>query len=683
MKEKSLFLSTSVGWKRFSRKAYAVFASLKKEVVIGVLSIMTLTFANVDVLSAQNRVDEQINSYSLEEVEVIGTRVPLTQQEMVRQVIILSQDEIQRLNANSVNDLLKLIAPVDIRQRSAFGIQTDLSIRGGTFDQLTLLLNGININNPQTGHLNLDLPVSVDQIERIEILQGPAARIYGTSAFSGAVNIITKQSKQNGVSFHLKGGQYGSAGGGTHLSFNSPKFTHQLSGNYHRSDGAVHNSDFKQGKGFYQGEYALSAFDLNWQLGVSDQKYGANTFYSASYPNQYEETRRYFVALQGETKGAVQMRPVLYWNRSFDHYQLIKAAESGENFHRNDVYGVGVNGSFASLLGKTGFGAEVRTEGLLSSNMGEELEEGKEVDVPGHHGKQYSKKVSRTNVSYFVEHNFMFSTVTLSTGVLATMNTGLDQKFRFYPGIDLSYRPTSQWKLFVSWNKALRLPTFTDLFYKSPTQVGDKNLKPERTDAYSVGGSFKANGFRAEISTFYQRGREMIDWVMFHADDIYHSTNLLKLNNYGFDASFRLFFPELFGNNSYLTQLSLNYAYLHQDKKDSQEIYKSNYALEYLRHKFIAQLSHRIYGCLQASWSIRWQDRMGGYLIYDENLKPTKTIKPYGSYALVDLKLEWSKPKYVVYAAFDNLLNRKYYDYGNVPQPGFWFNGGVKININW
>ncbi|NLZ73545.1 MAG: TonB-dependent receptor plug domain-containing protein, partial [Bacteroidales bacterium] len=155
MKEQSLFLSKSVGWKRFSRKTYAVFASLKKEVVIGVLSIMTLTFANVKELSAQNRVDEQVNSYSLEEVEVIGTRVPLTQQEMVRQVIILSQDEIQKINANSVNDLLKFIAPVDIRQRSAFGIQTDLSIRGGTFDQLTLLLNGININNPQTGHLNL------------------------------------------------------------------------------------------------------------------------------------------------------------------------------------------------------------------------------------------------------------------------------------------------------------------------------------------------------------------------------------------------------------------------------------------------------------------------------------------------------------------------------------------------
>lgn len=683
MKKQSLFLSRSVSWKRFSRKAYAVFESLKKNVVIGVLSIMTLTFSNIKVLTAQNRVDEQIDGYSLEEVEVTGTRVPLTLQEVARQVIILSQDEIQGMNANSVNDLLKFIAPIDVRQRGAFGIQTDISIRGGTFDQLTILLNGININNPQTGHLNLDLPVSVDQIERIEILQGPAARIYGTSAFSGAINIITKSSQQRGLTLNLKGGQYGSVGGGAQLSLHSSQFTHQLSGSYHRSDGAVHNGDFKQGKGFYQGNCALPTAHLNWQLGLSDQKYGANTFYSASYPNQYEENRRYFVAVQGETKGKVQLRPDLYWTRSYDHYQLVKDTEMGENFHRNDVYGAGLNGYFSSFLGKTGLGAEIRSEVLFSTNMGEELEKGKEVAIPGHSGKEYSRKVSRTNVSYFMEHNFRFSHMTLSVGILSTMNTGMDQKFRFYPGVDFSYRPTAQWRVFASWNKALRLPTFTDLFYASAVQEGNKGLNPERTDAYSVGANFTANGIRAGISTFYQRGRDMIDWVMFHPEDIYHSTNLLKLNNSGFDVSLQLSFPDLLGFNSYLNQLSFKYAYLNQDKETSHEIYKSNYALEYLRHKFIAQLSHRIYGRLSASWSVRWQDRMGGYLIYDEEMKPTKTIKPYGSYALVDLKLEWNASRFLVYATLDNLLNRTYYDYGNVSQPGFWFNAGIKVNVNW
>ena len=682
MKKQNLFLLKNVRWKRFSRAAYAIFSSLKKEVIIGVLTTVTLTFANVNLLSAQNRLKEQVKSYALDEVEVTGSRVPLTLKEIAKQVLILSQEEIQQLGAQSVNDLLKFIASVDVRQRGAFGIQTDLSIRGGTFDQLTLLLNGVNISNPQTGHLSMDLPVSVDQIERVEILQGPAARIFGTSAFSGAINIITKDSKNNGASLVLKGGQYGTFGVGADISHNTSKFSHIISGSYDRSDGAVSNSDFKQGKGFYQGGYAHPSVHLNWQLGISDQKYGANTFYSAIYPNQYEENRRYFVSLQGETSGIVQWRPILYWNRSHDNFQLIKGSDKGENFHQTDTYGVGLNGSFSSFLGKTGFGAALRNEGVLSTNLGRPLDEEKYVSVPGHKGKLFSKREHRTNVSYFLEQNFIFSKFTLSAGVLATMNTYLGHNFRYYPGIDLAYRPNNQWKLFASWNKALRLPTFTDLFYKSPTQEGNQDLKPERTDAYSVGVHYRTTGFRAEVSSFYQRGRDMIDWVMFNSEDVYHSTNF-KLNSCGFDVSLNFLFSEWLGDNSFLKQLSLQYAYISQDKKDERVIYKSNYAMEYLRHKFVGQFSHRIYGALQASWSVRWQDRMGGYVIYDDKLEATNKIKPYGSHALVDLKLEWNKPKYMVYATLNNLLNRTYYDYGNIPQPGFWINAGVKLRVNW
>ena len=682
MKKVNLLLSQSVKWKRFTRTAYAVFASLKKEVVIGVLSAMTLTFANVELLSAQNRVNNQINSYSLEEVEVTGSRVPLTLRETARQVTIITRDEIQKIGAHSVNDLLKYIAPVDVRQRGAFGIQTDLSIRGGTFDQLTLLLNGINISNPQTGHLSMDLPVAVDQIERVELLQGPAARVYGTSAFSGVINIITKQSTKNGAELHLKGGQYGSVGGGADVTQHHSDFTHSLSGSYHRSDGAVHNSDFKQGKGFYRGGYTNSLLAVNWQLGLSDQKYGANTFYSAAFPNQYEETRRYLVALQGESKGVVQWRPAVFWNRSYDHFELIRGEEKGENFHRNDVYGVSLNGSFSSLLGKTGFGAEIRNEGILSTNLGQPLDEGKEIAIGGHKNKFYTKKENRTNVSYFVEQNLIFSKVSLSLGVLATMNTGLDHTYRFYPGVDFAYRITDEWKLFASWNKALRLPTFTDLFYKSPTQEGNKNLAPEKTDAYSVGVLYKKPGFNVELSTFYQKGKGMIDWVMYDADDIFHSTNF-NLNNYGFESSLQLDFSELIGDSFFLKRVQVGYSYLNQDRKDNQEIYKSNYALEYLKHKLVAQLSHTVYGPLAVNWSFRWQDRMGGYLVYDSNHKPTETVRSYGSHPLLDVKLQWTQPKYEFYATLNNLLNRTYYDYGNIPQPGFWLNAGVKVRLNW
>ncbi|MDZ7605551.1 MAG: TonB-dependent receptor plug domain-containing protein, partial [Cyclobacteriaceae bacterium] len=120
----------------------------------------------------------------------------------------IERKEIESSPAQSVQDLLEYVAGVDVRQRGAEGVQADVSIRGGTFDQTLILLNGINITDPQTGHHNLNIPVSLSQIERIEILEGPAARVYGPNAFSGAINIVTRQSGSNSVDLQLSSGSF-------------------------------------------------------------------------------------------------------------------------------------------------------------------------------------------------------------------------------------------------------------------------------------------------------------------------------------------------------------------------------------------------------------------------------------------------------------------------------------------
>jgi iron complex outermembrane receptor protein len=117
-------------------------------------------------------------------------------------------------------------------------------------------------------------------------------------------------------------------------------------------------------------------------------------------------------------------------------------------------------------------------------------------------------------------------------GALANMNTALDHKFRFYPGIDISYRPPDNIKLFASWNMALRMPTFTDLYYKSPTIQGNVGLKPEKTQAFSIGANYRTDYFQSSLSSFYNKGKDMIYWVMYSADDIYHSANF-ELDNMG------------------------------------------------------------------------------------------------------------------------------------------------------
>ncbi len=669
-------------WKRFSHKGFAVFSSLKRNVNIGVLAVSTLTFANPEVAFSQNKATkEQINSYELEEIEVTASRVPLTQAESARLVTVLTQPDIQAAAVHSINDLLKYAVGVDVRQRGEFGIQTDISIRGGTFDQITLLLNGVNISSPQSGHLSADFPVSLEDIERIEILEGPAARVFGTSAFNGAINIITKKERQSHIEANLLTGAYGLLGTGVRGNYSNRQFTHQLSSQYNRSDGATSNSDFQTLKGFYSGLFSSKEVDVNWQLGYSDQKFGANTFYSAKFPNQYEKTRRYLGAIQAQTKGWFVFAPTVYWNRGYDNFQLTKGSPQFENFNRTDVYGANLNAYFHSFLGKTAFGMELRNEGILSTNLGKPLQEGQEVKIPGKKELYYTKKDNRTNIAYYLEQTLVLNKFSASLGVLANLNTWLDHKYSFYPGLDLAYRPHTDWKLFASWNKALRMPTFTDLYYKNPAQEGNIGLQPEETQAFSLGIKYSRPIIQTDLSLFYHKGKRMIDWVMYGEDDNYHSANF-KLDNRGFETNTRIHFDTWLGEESWLKSVQFAYSYISQKRKDAVEIYKSSYALNYLRHKFTTQLQHQLFtNKLRLNWSFRWQDRMGDYLDYSNPDKTNGELRPYPSYALLDVRAQWSEKKYLIYVEANNLLDKTYFDLGSVPQPGFWLKAGIKLKL--
>lgn len=685
----------AIRWHQFTRRTDAVFLSIGREINIGTLSVATLLCASAQTADAQTAVDKVSGERIIEaqEVEVTASRVAMPMNQTARIVSVITKEQIQECPAQSINDLLKFVSGVDVRQRGGFGIQTDISINGGTHDQIVILLNGVNISSPQTGHLAADFPVSTSDIERIEVLEGAASRVYGTSAFSGAINIVTKKGKKKQLTVEAEGGSFGTFGANASISLptKDTKFHNNISGGYTQSDGGTNNSDFQKYKAFYQGGTALQEADINWQLGFSGQNYGANTFYSGRYPNQYEENRRYMGALSAQTKGRVKISPTIYWNRSLDHYQLIKDSETGENFHMTDVYGVNVNAQTTWALGTSAIGAEIRNEGILSTSLGRELEEDLYVDIPGHDG-QYNHKDNRTNICYFLEHNVMLNRWTFNFGVMANMNTGLDYRYRLYPGIDISYSPTNSLKLYASWEMAQRMPTFTDLWYKSPTQEGNQGLKPEETNDFSVGGIFRTKGFSAEIKGFYRKNKSMIDWVLYPSDaennyTTYHAANF-KLDNMGFNVSSQVNFFEIDGFNNFLRTARVEYSYIHQKRHDDTEIYASYYALDYLRHKFVASLDVKIINNLTAQLSYRWQDRMGHFVKYSPETQSDGTVsyaastQDYKSYGLLDLKIKWSKPKYEIYVEGNNLTSYRYYDIGNVQQPGFWFMAGAKFMID-
>lgn len=687
MNQKLFNKRSKLVFKHFSRKGFSLFAALGKEVLIGVLSVATLHNAKANgiatkalpVVTDSLKIGEQ----HLDEVLITGSRAPLTAVQSAKIVEIVTHDQIERAEAHTLNDVLKLSTGVDVRQRSGFGVQTDISINGGTFDQITLLLNGVPLSNPQTGHNAADFPVSISDIDHIEILEGSSARIYGSSAFSGAVNIVTRTPSRTGGRVNIEGGSFGTFGGDAAVSWNpSASLQQLLSGGYMQSDGGTANSNFRKRRGFYQGGFNSTFIRLNWQAGITSQDFGANTFYSARFPNQYEATRRYiasasaairpFAHSDNTTAASFEIKPMLYGHRNYDHFQLIKGmtgAQKGENYHRLDVYGASVDLNLSWLLGKTAIGADVRKEHIMSTAYGQLLDSARWIAIKGT-DRMYNKRADRTNTSLFLEHNVVLNKVTISAGIMANRNTALDNDFRFYPGIDISYRPNNHWRLYAGWNKALRVPTFTDLFTANSAQQGNLNLKPERNSTFKIGSRFTTTGIEAMATMFYSRGRNMIDWVYeTSASTRYHALNIGKLNNMGFSTEARLNLSQLLFSQAETkgesVLMKVGYAYIHQKHTTNQPIYRSLYALEYLRHKVVVELSHPIVSHLSASWALRWQQRMNGY-------------KPY---AKVDGKLTWREPRWQIYLKADNLTCHRYYDLGSVLQPGLWVMAGAGITL--
>ncbi|WP_291128669.1 TonB-dependent receptor, partial [Dysgonomonas sp. UBA7698] len=197
MNQKQVNKQQAYRFKRFLRKAYSAFNSMHRLVNIGVVTGCALTCLHVSLASAQTTSNEQqqkVMEKELDEVMVTASRVEMPINQTAKLVTVITKEQIEQAPVRSIQDLLVYAANIDVIQRGGHGVQADISIRGGTFDQNAVLLNGVNLSNPHTGHYSFDIPINLSDIERIEIIHGPSALIYGASAFSGGINIITKKS---------------------------------------------------------------------------------------------------------------------------------------------------------------------------------------------------------------------------------------------------------------------------------------------------------------------------------------------------------------------------------------------------------------------------------------------------------------------------------------------------------
>lgn len=672
--------SDAIVFSRWSRKNFAVFQTLKRVVIISVLGVNYLYAVpvpkNNDIIISDTTGTEI--EYKLEEIEVSAQRAPALFSEIARIVTVINTKEIAAAPVRTVQELLEYVAGVDIRQRGSDGVQADISIRGGTFDQTLILLNGINISDPQTGHHSLNIPVSLNQIEKIEILEGPAARVYGPNAFAGAVNIITKQPALKSFDANVTGGSFKYYETDVTGNFKTKGVSHSLSLNLKGSDGYIENTDFQEKGIFYSNNYEDSSGQFSFQTGYSDKEFGANSFYTPKYPNQYEQVKALFTSAQWESKGKLHLKPVVYWRRHQDRFELFRenppAWYTTHNYHLTNSYGAQLNSWIGWKLGKSAFGFEFRSENILSNVLGEPLDE--PVSVPGEQAF-FTKAKTRNIVSAFTEHVYYADKWILSAGIMGNHISDGENGLNLFPGFEAGYQMNRIARLFANFNTSLRMPTFTDLYYSGPTNIGNPDLKPELTAALEGGIKFNSPIVRGNFVMYFRKGKDVIDWVKASEQDKWQPQNLTELNNYGTEIQLQTDLEQVIGNY-WPENISVSYMFNTIEKGDLNFI--SYYVLDYLSHKLTFSINKEIIENFNFNFQGVYQKREGTYTEFSDNAWGEEVN--YKPFWIFDTKLIYRIKTYQIFISANNIFNCEYVDYGNIPQPGRVIKAGISVNAD-
>ena len=635
--------------------------------------ILSSIMAFTAILFSFSQLQTDTVQIKLSGIDVIAERNKIFS-DMGRVVTVINMRDIQRLSMNSIDDLLESIPGIDIRNRGISGTQADISMRGGSFDQVLVLLNGVNITDPQTGHYNLDIPLDLADVMRVEVLQGSSARTYGSNAFSGAINIVTERKINRELTGQLTGGSYNSFGQSFTGALGNEKIQSFVSLSHKSSEGFRENTDFKIFNTFSQTILRTAkAGKFDFQVSYQQKGYGANGFYSLAYPNQFDFTKTIFSALNWSlSKGIFLYNFQAYFRQHHDRFELFRDFENAatwytsHNYHLTNVTGAKATLSCPTVLGKFTIGIDERNEHIFSTVLGKQMPDF--VKVPFEKDILFTKSDNRLISTAFFDYSKNFDDWYLSIGTAITRAS--DYKLNTIGGFDLGYAVLPDLRLFIAANTAVRLPTFTDLYYKSSIQNANPNLKPEHSKTVEMGGKYVFKNMKLNLTAFYRLGDDIIDWVKYPDSTKWISQNLTQVNATGLDFDVEYTF-----NNSFIEKLKCTYSFLNMDKLATG--FDSKYALDYLKHKAVVSVQHKIFNQLVASWKATYADRSGNY-----SLSSTVPLQKFKPYFLVDTRFVLSIKKQELFLDINNMLNTNYVDFGGLPQPGINFNAGLRLKVN-
>lgn len=583
-----------------------------------------------------NSISAQKDTVNLKEVEITSNRISLPFSKKSRSIRVITSNEIVSLPATNVADLLQSIAGVDVRRRGIDGMQSDLYIRGGNFDQTLVLIDGVKMDDIQTGHHTMNAIISLENIDRIEIIKGPAARIYGQNAFTGAINIVTKNVIDNSLNLNVNYGSFENKKGVISLGqkYNNGNILASLT--YQESDGYRFNTDFQNMAAFVKS--TLSVFTLTTSF--TSRKFGANGFYaSPDYIDQYEETQTSLVALSTKFENeSIKIMPRLYWRRNEDMYLFLRQDPSFfRNLHISNKIGVENNVVINSNLGKTGIGLDVSRSFLLSNNLGDR---------------------NRTSITGFLEHRFEFFNESLDITPGVAVGYYSDFEAKAFPGLDVGYRISDKLKLYGNIGYTYRVPTFTDMFYVGPTTKGNPNLEPESALSEELGLTYSNKNFSLNIALFNRDSDNLIDWTKDNEQDKWETRNFSEVSTQGFETEINYNFNIGIQNQKF----TIGYSFIDDDIKDNNVQY-TRYSLNSMKHQYNSSFTSKITSNISHNILYRYVERTDGE-----------------SYSVIDIKLIAKMNKNIELSLIgNNIFNAEYTETNLVPMP----KGNLMVGFNY
>jgi vitamin B12 transporter len=611
--------------------------------------------AQVDVAERTSDSSKAIRRYNLaNEVTVTGSRLPDDGASPRRMLITINRAEIEQSQSRSVEELLRNIAGVDVRQRGAFGVQADISIRGGTFEQTLVMINGIKMIDPQTGHHAMNIPLVLDDIERIEVLKGAASRQYGPNAFNGAINIITRKYSRPAARLQLMGGQFGlwemslSAGVPVQISDDVTLLT-RASIMRRKSDGYRENTDFDIWTAAAATQLlAGEKFSIEASVNYTEKKFGANGFYSLTFPTQYEETKTLLSSLIAKVDVGIPIRIAASWRRNNDYFLLRRENPSFyQNVHTSNTVSLEAQTTLQSSLGATALGVEYAADMLESTNLGNR---------------------QRTRFSVFGEHRVnVLPNFTVEGGATALYNSGWG--WTIAPGLDAAWQVSETVGLHVSAANSFRIPTYTELFYRDRSIIGDSTVQPERAWTFEVGGVWREGIAEVKVGLFRRNAVNLIDYVRNSTTAIWQAQNLSSSITNGADAHVTLRLRDAFADTEQLKvvipeRMTASYTYL-DPYFATQTGLQSRYALDQLRHQAALTLVLRWFDVITNEWRVRYERRL--------NIGTDA--------AFVDVRFGWTAGAVEIFAEGTNVLNSAASDFTGLPLPGRWLRAGVAVSV--